>query len=766
MIKASKKRFISLIVVAAMIIGILPMGALTAFAAAQSNVVASSAPNIVANGNGQAAGNIVVQEDTDTLAAWGTGNKTLILTLPAGVTYSGGMGPVATGGSGTTVVSTELTADDTLTVTVRGNNNSRDSFTISNIKYDTGAVVAGNVPVTLSGTLPGLTAGSVVINAVVVNGLSVTPISAASTSTIEAGDTSKTVSNITVKESAVHVITADNKLTFTIAKTGVVFSGIPTANVSAGTSMTVDGGTLNGGRTAVTYIVTAESSGTAGTITLTNVKYDAASTVTTGDVGVTVTTNQTSLPITPATAVNAKVVTGGVTAVASSVPVLKKNTNDTNGQSGGNIVITEKAAGNLVASKFVQLDLTGIGADVSVLGTPEATSTGLILTSVTPTSGGAGIYKWTISTANASTGTAGTITISNIKYNVGPNAVSGNPVRATISGEDGSGIASPIALTDATIETVKLATASAPIQLVIPASAEAAVAGDIIISESVKGNLTTTTEVTMTIAPNGFGVNEVFFADAPSLVVTAGNAIVGPARLSTDRTQAFFDIISASTVASTIKVTGIKYNTLGSASGAVFVNVSGAGSSFGQVSNAFVGTLTPTFADVPATHWAFSAIEFLASAGIVNGRTDGNFHPNDSITRGEFAKIICLAAGLTPVTGGSASFSDTSGHWAAGYIEAAKTAGLISGYPDGTFRPNNLITRAEIAKLVVLGAGFATDTSGAGFSDIATNWAKDFILTAANNGVVNGYSDGTFRPNNHATRAEASVMVYNWLSGL
>jgi len=760
MIKASKKRFISLIVVAAMIIGILPMGALTAFAAAQSNVVASSAPNIVANGNGQAAGNIVVQEDTDTLTAWGTGNKTLTLTLPPSVTYSGGAGPVVTAGSGTTVVSTELTADDTLTVTVRGNNDSRDNFTISNIKYDTGAVAAGNVLVTPSGTLPGLIAGSVVINAVVVNGLSVTPISAASTSTIEAGDTSKTVSNITVKESAVHVITANKKLTFTIAKTGVVFSGIPTANVSAGTSMTVDGGTLNGGRTAVTYIVTAESSGTAGTITLTNVKYDAASTVTTGDVGVTVTTNQTSLPITPATAVNAKVVTGGVTAVASSVPVLKKNTN---GQSGGNIVITEKAAGNLVASKFVQLDLTGIGADVSVLGTPEATSTGLILTSVTPTSGGAGIYKWTISTANASTGTAGTITISNIKYNVGPNAVSGNPVRATISGEPGSGIASPIALTDATIETVKLATASAPIQLVIPASAEAAVAGDIIISESVKGNLTTTTEVTMTIAPNGFGVNEVFFADAPSLVVTAGNAIVGPARLSTDRTQAFFDIISASTVASTIKVTGIKYNTLGSASGAVFVNVSGAGSSFGQVSNAFVGTLTPTFADVPATHWAFSAIEFLASAGIVNGRTDGNFHPNDSITRGEFAKIICLAAGLTPVTGGSASFSDTSGHWAAGYIEAAKTAGLIGGYPDGTFRPNNLITRAEIAKLVVLGAGFAT-ASGAGFSDIATNWAKGYIMTASNNGIVNGYSDGTFRPNNSATRAEASVMVYNWLA--
>jgi len=763
MIKASKKRFISLIVVAAMIIGILPMGALTAFAA-QSNVVASSAPNIVANGNGQAAGNIVVQEDTDTPDAWGTGNKTLILTLPANVnvTYSGGTGPVVTAGSGTTVVSTELTADSTLTVTVRGNNDSRDSFTISNIKYDTGAVAASKVAVTISGTLPNPIVGSVV-NAVVVDGLSVTPISAASTSTIEAGDTSKTVSNITVKESAVHVITVNKKLTFTIAKTGVVFSGIPTANVSAGTSMTVDGGTLNAGRTAVTYTVTTESSGTAGTITLTNVKYDAASTVTTGDVGVTVTTDQTNLPITPATAVNAKVVTGGVTAVASSVPVLKKNTN---GLFVNDTVTTEKAAGNLVASKFVQLDLTGIGADVSVLGTPEATSTGLILTSVTPTSGGAGIYKWTISTANASTGTAGTITISNIKYNVGPNAVSGNPVRATISGEAGSGIASPIALTDATIETVKLATASAPIQLVIPASAEAAVAGDIIISESVKGNLTTTTEVTMTIAPNGFGVNEVFFADAPSLVVTAGNAIVGPARLSTDRTQAFFDIISASTVASTIKVTGIKYNTLGSASGAVFVNVSGAGSSFGQVSNAFVGTLTPTFADVPATHWAFSAIEFLASAGIVNGRTDGNFHPNDSITRGEFAKIICLAAGLTPVTGGSASFSDTSGHWAAGYIEAAKTADLIGGYPDGTFRPNNLITRAEIAKLVVLGARFATDTSGAGFSDIATNWAKDFILTAANNGVVNGYTDGTFRPNNHATRAEASVMVYNWLAGI
>ncbi|MHB8841399.1 MAG: S-layer homology domain-containing protein, partial [Candidatus Aquicultor sp.] len=384
------------------------------------------------------------------------------------------------------------------------------------------------------------------------------------------------------------------------------------------------------------------------------------------------------------------------------------------------------------------------------------------------------VYTWDVSAASTS---PGTIVISNIKVNVASNA--SQDVKVQVSG---AGITTKTVTVGSLSSTAK-ATISATSKPALKVNMPNQAGGDIVITESNAGALPTGTFVFLHVFDQIADSSAlVTFGAKPSINVTDGNAEAGSAAyVSGTGLQDFqtivFQVTNTSTAASTFKISGIKYDVTSKAiNGDVIVDVrtnttdSAAGFSSGTrlatVANATIGAATPTFSDVPATHWAFSAIEFLASAGIINGRTSGLFDPNASITRGEFAKIICLAAGLTPVSGGTASFSDTSGNWAAGYIEAAKTAGLIGGYPDGTFRPNNLITRAEIAKLVVLGAGFATDTSGAGFTDIDGNWAKDFILTAANNGVVNGYTDGTFRPNNHATRAEASVMVYNWLAGI
>jgi hypothetical protein len=105
------------------------------------------------------------------------------------------------------------------------------------------------------------------------------------------------------------------------------------------------------------------------------------------------------------------------------------------------------------------------------------------------------------------------------------------------------------------------------------------------------------------------------------------------------------------------------------------------------------------YSDLNGSAWYVKYINFAASKGIVNGRPDGSFDPDASITRAEFATMIANFAGLTPVNAASAS-TDVDGHWAAGYITALEQASIVTGYEDGTFRPNRTITRAEAATMV------------------------------------------------------------------
>lgn len=105
-------------------------------------------------------------------------------------------------------------------------------------------------------------------------------------------------------------------------------------------------------------------------------------------------------------------------------------------------------------------------------------------------------------------------------------------------------------------------------------------------------------------------------------------------------------------------------------------------------------TYINTFNDVPATSWAANYIGFMQQFGIINGY-NGSFRPNDPVTRAEFAAI---ASRFEKLTEGTKSFSDVpSTHWAAKYINFAATRGWVTGYPDGTFKPGNPITRAEVA---------------------------------------------------------------------
>lgn len=107
---------------------------------------------------------------------------------------------------------------------------------------------------------------------------------------------------------------------------------------------------------------------------------------------------------------------------------------------------------------------------------------------------------------------------------------------------------------------------------------------------------------------------------------------------------------------------------------------------------------TNTFSDVSANNWFNTAISTLQNADVLDGYSDGTFRPNAYITRAELVKIAMTFYG-TPA-GMQTHFSDTSAHWANDFIEAARELGIVDGYTDGTFRPDRYVTRAEAMKII------------------------------------------------------------------
>ncbi|RKP48899.1 hypothetical protein D7Z26_21305 [Cohnella endophytica] len=150
----------------------------------------------------------------------------------------------------------------------------------------------------------------------------------------------------------------------------------------------------------------------------------------------------------------------------------------------------------------------------------------------------------------------------------------------------------------------------------------------------------------------------------------------------------------------------------------------------------------------------------------MKGFADGLFKPEKVITRAEMAAILSRVA-TREGTGNVRAYSDVkNGYWASDAIAKATSMGLMSGFADGSFKPEQPITRAEMAALAIrfaAGGSNATGT-GDGFKDIAGNWAEQAIKAAQSAGYMKGYSDGTFRPSASLTRAEA-VVILNRLLG-
>ena len=125
------------------------------------------------------------------------------------------------------------------------------------------------------------------------------------------------------------------------------------------------------------------------------------------------------------------------------------------------------------------------------------------------------------------------------------------------------------------------------------------------------------------------------------------------------------------------------------------------------------------------------------------------------------ALLLALALVFTTfgaVTVSAASFSDTQGHWAEGVIDKWSSAGVVNGYSDGTFKPDNNITRAELAKVISTARQY-TASADINFSDVAAgDWYTEDLKKCVAAGVIGGYEDGTFKPDNNVTREEAAAM--------
>lgn len=145
----------------------------------------------------------------------------------------------------------------------------------------------------------------------------------------------------------------------------------------------------------------------------------------------------------------------------------------------------------------------------------------------------------------------------------------------------------------------------------------------------------------------------------------------------------------------------------------------------------------------------------------VIGYTDGTIRPSNNISRAEVATIffrLLTDEARTQYDKTTSSFSDIKdGAWCCRAIATLTNMGIIKGYTDGSFQPNKSITRAELATIIARFAKLDVNTKT--FSDITGHWAQKSIELAAGNGWINGYTDGTFRPNKSIIRAETFAMI-------
>lgn|GEM_PF-5570043 len=160
-----------------------------------------------------------------------------------------------------------------------------------------------------------------------------------------------------------------------------------------------------------------------------------------------------------------------------------------------------------------------------------------------------------------------------------------------------------------------------------------------------------------------------------------------------------------------------------------------------------------------SNHWAKDNIDALVEMGVITGYEDGTFRPEQNISRAEFVTILMKTFSLSTQSG--KIFGDTQNHWAKQFISTAYFNNVVIGYSDLVFAPDNMITREQMAVMIARTGKLAAQQGTLDFSDdtSVSVWAREAVLAANKAGVISGYPDNTFRPQAYATRAEAVTVV-------
>lgn len=160
-------------------------------------------------------------------------------------------------------------------------------------------------------------------------------------------------------------------------------------------------------------------------------------------------------------------------------------------------------------------------------------------------------------------------------------------------------------------------------------------------------------------------------------------------------------------------------------------------------------------------HWAEKHITNLLKLNVAGGYPDGTMKPDNLITRAEAAKVAVNALGISPSDSSDLSFKDEIPDWVKGYLRSAVDKGIIKGYEDNTFRASNKITRKEMTVIIMRAFNLGESGTPAGFSDEnkIPAWAKGYIARAAELGIVKGFEGNAFKPDGNSTRAEMFTIL-------
>lgn len=192
------------------------------------------------------------------------------------------------------------------------------------------------------------------------------------------------------------------------------------------------------------------------------------------------------------------------------------------------------------------------------------------------------------------------------------------------------------------------------------------------------------------------------------------------------------------------------------------------GNSASSVSMLTVLTNDMVFTDLYTSKWYFPSVENALQWGLFSGDGNNTFRPDSDITRAEFVLVLANLAGvdLTAYENVEAFTDVDPTAWYAKAVAWSKASGYINGFADGTFKPNDKITREQMCQIIATYGGLTRTADSAAFDDDASisSWAKNAVYACRDNNIISGVGDNRFAPASEATRAQAAAVVVKLIS--